>query len=57
MTAIFGILAIIGCCGVPLTAVNLMIRKVREKPVRKTGIILGIMLACLILGTAGVNLL
>lgn len=57
MTAIFGILALTGCCGIPLAAVNLMIRRVQEKPVRKTLTVLILMILFLLLGVTGVNIL
>lgn len=55
MTAICGIMALVGCCGIPLTGVNLLIRKVREKPIKRTFITLILMIVFLVVGVIGVN--
>ncbi|MDO4617734.1 MAG: hypothetical protein Q4B03_09850 [Lachnospiraceae bacterium] len=57
MRGIFGLMAIVGCCGIPLAGMNLFVKKVREKPVKRTAVVLGIMILFLIAGTIGVNVL
>ncbi|MDO4490325.1 MAG: hypothetical protein Q4B85_04600 [Lachnospiraceae bacterium] len=57
MTAVFGIMALVGCCGIPLTAVNLLIRKVQEKPTKRTLRTLFLMAVFLFVGVLGVNFL
>ncbi|MCQ2509676.1 MAG: hypothetical protein MJ116_04360 [Lachnospiraceae bacterium] len=56
LTAILGLLALVGLCGTPITLVTLVNKNIRNKPVKKTLITLGVLVAFFLIGFIGIHL-